>query len=334
MARGYLVGGCLLLVLAVAGGAFFGGWVAANRYAAARVSPVVEPSFIEIPSVPEGVRMPDVRGLEKEGALQVLADMGWDIDTVELLSEPFAGPEGIVIEQSPPFGVSEIGTIELTLSKAAQMPEFEGRDSTSFVDELRQLGVNVALQYAYSAAVAAGNVLAVEPLPGEALALDATVTVAESGTALYLGQLPAVESSLRGNVSASLDGQSYPNSATGEAYWRGPEAGDGNIRHNVYVLGRHADVFQATVGIPDDAQTTTGTVRVTLVGDGQVLTSVDVYYGHTAELTATVTGVLRLDIQVAFATPPPENQSSQAIALGDGRVVGSDDQIALLAEGQ
>jgi hypothetical protein len=325
--RHWLAWGIVSLSVAILGGSFVGGWIAANRWSSAHTVEASAPQIIEVPAVPEGVRMPDVRGLTKDGALQVIADTGWDPDVVLFKTEPFAGDPGVVIEQSPSFGVTGFRSITLTVSERARVPQFESRPGAEVIAELRQLGVNVTLAYVYDGVVPAGDVVAIDPPPGELLPTDATVTLSDSGTAAFLHALPEVTGSLSRANTISINGQPYSNSvSTSLRTGAGPSS-------NIYIIGRHVDQFEAVVGIPDNVRETGGVVHVAVFGDGAELAAVDVAYGQAVALSAVVTGVLRLDIQLSFSTPPPAGQSNQTVALGEARVIGADDEVRLMLGG-
>lgn len=328
--RRALVGtGIGLLVLGLAGSGFAGGWIASSRWSAERISPELAPSVVMIPDVPEGVRMPDLRGLGKDEALQVIADAGWDVSKVTLTGEPFAGAPGVVVAQTPAFGATDVPAIALTLSEPALVPEVAGRKASELITQLRNLGANVQLEYGYDPAVAAGGVLSVTPVPGQALTPDATVTIAESGTAVFLSQLKCPSGCFSQYGELTLDGARYDNGLSDDLRFSSSDT-ETEVEHHEYQLGRHADLFIATVGVPDDVSETGGTIRVRLVGDGKELATVTTGYSQPVELKASVTGVLRIDVQTSFTKRPAGDYGSQTVALGDARVVGSDSEMALL----
>jgi Uncharacterized protein conserved in bacteria len=329
--RGLLAGALALVAVGLAGGGFAGGWLLSERYASQQSLPQATPSVVLVPQVPEGVRMPDLRGLSRNDALQVIADAGWDPSTVTFTTEPFAGAEGTVVAQSPTFGVTEVGAISLTLSAAAVMPATTGRDGTELVTELRNLGVNVAITYDYDPSVDAGKVISVDPRPGAALPADATVTIAESGTARFLSSVQCPDGCLSATSELTLDGTPFSDSVYGSVAY---DTWDEKVvvGSHVYQLGRHADRFVATLGVPDDVSETGGTLAVTLVGDGKELARFTVDYGSTREVDVPVTGVLRLVIRSSFTKKPPDGLTSQQFALGDARVVGADAEIAQLEQ--
>lgn len=329
--RALMAGAIALISLGLVGGGFSGGWLLSARWASEQALPEATPSVVLVPQVPEGVRMPDLRGLARNDALQVIADAGWDPSKVTFTSEPFAGPEGVVVAQSPIFGVTEVGTIALTLSKPAVMPQTADRVGTEVVTELRNLGVNVTIAYGYDPKVSGGKVIAVDPKPGAPLPADATVTIAESGTARFLSRIQCPDNCLSSTSDLTLDGAAFTDSVYGEVSYN---TWDDKIEVGThsYQLGRHADRFMTTLGIPDDVTPTTGRVTVTIQGDGKQLDRFTVEYGTTHEVDVPVSGVLRLTIRSSFAKKPPEGMSRQRFALGDARVVGSDAEIAQLVE--
>ena len=191
-----------------------------------------------------------------------------------------------------------------------------------------EVGVNVQLEYRYDPAAEPGAVLRIDPAAGEPLTTDATVTIAEAGTAVFLSQLKCPNGCLSGYRDLSLDGTGYVDGLATNLRFSSSDAEQ--VEHHEYQLGRRADLFTATVGVPDDVSETSGTIRVRLVGDGRELASVTASYSKPVELTASVTGVLRIDLQTSFVKGPDGDYGSQTVALGDARVVGSDAEIAAL----
>jgi len=322
-----LIGAILFLMVALISASFTGGWILSNQWSARQTSPEVTPSVVMVPQIPDGVRMPDLRGLPKEDALQVIADAGWDVSTVTTTTEPFAGPVDMVVAQNPPFGTTNVTEITLTLSGRALIPDYANRSATEIVTQLRNLGVNVQTQYAYDPNVPAGQVVSIFPDTGEPLPTDATVTIAEAGTALFLSQIQCPVGCLSSKSDLTLNGTPYTNGLTGQVSFntRNP---DNDVQHHEFVLGRHANQLLASVGIPDNVSDKSGTIRVVVVGDDVQIGEVSVGYGATAELDVPVTGVLRLDIQTMFDVRPDGTSGNQTVAFGNARVVGSDAEIA------
>jgi hypothetical protein len=219
--------------------------------------------------------------------------------------------------------------ISLVVSQAATVPPIDGRPATEVTTELRNLGVNVTLAYAYDPKVKAGQAISVAPAPGEPLPLDVTLTVAESGTALFLQKVPCSGSCLSSSNKLLMNGTTYTNGVTGSASYSSYSQ-DSSTTY-VYLLGRRADVFQAEVGVPDDVSDTSTQVTLRFVGDGAELAVVTAVYGKTVPVEIPVTGVLRLEI-VASVANPGDSSRNQKYGLGDARVVGSDQAIAELSQ--
>ncbi len=73
------------------------------------------------------------------------------------------------------------------------------------------------------------------------------------------------------------------------------------------------------VGVPDDGDPD-GAAEVVVVGDGRVLASLRAVYGRATPLSATITGVLRLEVRVT-------GSPGGSVVLGDLQLTGGPDAV-------
>ncbi|MDR0849331.1 MAG: PASTA domain-containing protein [Propionibacteriaceae bacterium] len=318
------VAGIGLLLLALVVGGFVAGWITRNYDLSLQSGSDITPEVITVtlhPDEPTTLRMPDVRGLSKDEALQVIADQGWDPTKVILTKEPFAGEANVVVAQSPSSGVTNVGTIALTLSIPATVPDPSGLTLNDLTTRVRDLGANVRVVYAYDPLAAPGSILSVDPDVGKPLPSEVTVTVAESGTGIYVGQLKSVGGSMSVSKDLLLHGQSFTNSVTGRVQFDSRKPDDWAAW--TYLLGVKANRFQAVFGIPDDVTDTGGAVHVIFKADGVTVGEFEAIYNAPVDVDLDVTGVNRFEIWVQLRNTPNGANLTTMFGLGDARVVGS-----------
>lgn len=314
------------LLAAFAGGAVTG-WTAQAEVQSRRVS--AEPRVVEVPvnsqADVDGVLMPDVRGMPLDDARQVIGDAGIAVEALTVDEQPAAGPPGTVVAQTPAFDTADPAAVVLTVSTVAVVPAVEGRPGDEVTDEIALLGAEVETVRQYVPGVPAGTAVGVAPAPGQPLPSAVTLTVAEAGGSAFLTSLRAVD----GGCSSGprdINGTTFENTlscSTGGIGQGGQES--------AWVVGRHVDVLEASVGVPDDAEPGT-TVLVEVLADGAVVTTARASYGTSTPLSARVTGALRLGVRVTLlATGDTSSFSGGSAALGDARLLGSVDGIAALA---
>lgn len=291
------------------------GWWLGTGHDASQVPEAQPTVIIEVPALPAAgaAVMPDLRGLDEQVSREILADIGVDTTALEVSSAPAAGPSGVVFAQTPAAGSAVSGEVALVLSSPVVVPELEGVQFAEAQRELSVLGASTVVTRIYQADSVAGTVISSEPPAGEALPTRVRLTVAEAPSSVYLSSLRSVEGGCnRGR--AQVDGTTYDNSLS----CRGRE--DGST--TAWVIARAADTFTAIVGVPDEADPN-GRVQVTVRVDDvdDPIAVVEAAYGQPAELTASVSGALRMAVTV---TVLGEGGSATAV-LADARLVGGPD---------
>jgi hypothetical protein len=296
---------------------FVGGWAANDRIQAARSEP--GPSVIEIPARADldGI-MPDIRGLNVADARQVIVDVGFDPNTIEVSGVPWAGDPDLVISQDPVVGEHVTGTISLKISEAARVPDVIGQNHRDAIDVIRALGAEPEVVEAFDLQAPTGSVLSIEPAVGELLPRTVRVTVAQPGSALYLNKLRAVSGSCS-STEAQINAQAYKQSLRcGTGTTKSP-------RTTVWLLNRKVQVISGVIGI-NDKDDPGLVVDVTVIGDGQVLGTYTTSYAHPAEVNLAVPGVLRLEVQATSG-------KSANVVLGDWILKGTTEDIDALESG-
>jgi hypothetical protein len=290
--RRYLAAGGVALALALlCVGLLIGWYVASDRNFATdgklpstEAGPTAEPA---------GPVMPDLRGLGVDNARQVLADVGVGAVTVRTTSQPAAGETGIVLAQQPVFGSAAEGTVQLTISAPATVPQIAGRDATAVLSELEQLGAQVRTTSQYVPGAPVGQIAAIEPKPGSRLTDEVQVVIATAPAEVKLKDIDSVDDGC-GTGSGSLNGTAYDEFLTCEADRADPV-------EQVYVVNRGAEVVHGVLGIPDDADTSSDTstdMHLDVLADGRVVGSWDVRYGATTSFRANVHAALRITFRV------------------------------------
>lgn len=294
--------------LAVAGGAFWGGWQL-QEYAQAQRQ-TEGPTVIEVPAEPEVAAdvAPDIRGLSLGDAKQALVDSGVDPATFAIEEVAWAGNEGVVIRQDPVVGEPLSETMTLTVSVPASMPAAVGLHRDAVIASLREFGVETELEETYDLSVAAGTVLDSVPAEGEPLPEVVTLTVAQPGSSLFFDALRPVESICR-SAEARLDGQLYVNSL---------DCRSGNPEQpavGVWLLDRRGQQLTGTIGV-DDTGETDATASVRIIGNGTELAAAEVSYATPAAIDIDISGILRLEIWIA-------SETRSSVMLGDVLVKGT-----------
>lgn len=310
------------LVLGAAGGGFVAGWTLSGEIEARK--PAVESTVVEV-EVPSyagttSVPMPDVRGLDETAAREVLADAGISLDIVEMSSREAAGPEGVVVEQSPAFGTTDPEDVALVVSTQALVPEVDGLDSARLIASLGVLGADVEIVTAYVPGAASGTALSITPTTGEPLPSHVTLTVAEASSSIFLTALDRVDGQCS-STSGQINGVTYPDTVSCAADAEGKETS--------WVLSRVVDSLEATVGVPDAGDPATR-VRVEVFADGVLVGSAEAGYGAPAPLVAPVTGALRVTVRTTLLSGDPDGWASEVVLLGDARAVGGAQAITAL----
>lgn len=264
------------------------------------------------------VTMPGLLGLTADTVSRVLADAG--ISTaVKTTTAPAAGPEGVVIAQSPAAGADVIGDVTVTLSEAVLAPELVGLAVAEARDLVESLGAVVQVTREVDPTAADGTVLSSEPTEGQPLGVMVSLVVADAGDALSLSELRFAERAGCRTISQStLNGTTVQDSILCQ-----PEDDPATAD---WVLSRRVSALEAVVGVADQGNTGEATVRV--LGDGVLLAEARARYGETTDIRVDLRDVLRLRIEVVTVSGEPD------VVLGDARLLGTADQLAALEAGQ
>ena len=309
-----IVAGAMSLFLGIFSSGFLTGW-AVNEEVAVRSSEP-RPTVVEIPVLDTQAdsRVPDVRGMETAVAKQALADLDIDPNAVTIREVEWAGTPGIVVAQEPVGGEQVTGSLTLSVSKQASVPEVTGKKKDA-IDALQALGAEVTVTEQYSASATTGTVLSVSPQVGSPLDSSVQLVVAESGGSILLSSVNTVGSgsSCSTDTNVSMNGTSYKEALACSGGFSNKES------TYAWVLGRHASTLSTTVGLADSGKTdATATVRI--MADGNEVARADVAYGKPAKVNADVSNALRLEIAVS-------SKNGDTVYLGDALIKGTTTQI-------
>ena len=310
-----IVAGAMSLVLGVFSCGFLTGWIVKEEVAVHRSEP--RPTVVEIPVLDTQAdsRVPDVRGMETAVAKQALADLDIDPNAVKIREVEWAGTPGVVVAQEPVGGEQVTGSLTLSVSKQASVPEVTGKKKKDAIDALQALGAEVTVTEQYSASATTGTVLSVSPQVGSPLDSSVQLVVAESGGSILLSSVNTAGSgsSCSTGTNISMNGTSYKEALACSGGYSSKES------MYAWVLGRHASTFSTTVGLADSGKTdATATVRI--LADGNEVARADVAYGKPAKVDADVSNALRLEIAVS-------SKNGDTVYLGDALVKGTTAQI-------
>ena len=310
-----IVAGAMSLVLGVFSCGFLTGWIVKEEVAVRSSEP--RPTVVEIPVLDTQAdsRVPDVRGMETAVAKQALADLDIDPNAVKIREVEWAGTPGVVVAQEPVGGEQVTGSLTLSVSKQASVPEVTGKKKKDAIDALQALGAEVTVTEQYSASATTGTVLSVSPQVGSPLDSSVQLVVAESGGSILLSSVNTAGSgsSCSTGTNISMNGTSYKEALACSGGYSSKES------MYAWVLGRHASTFSTTVGLADSGKTdATATVRI--LADGNEVARADVAYGKPAKVNADVSNALRLEIAVS-------SKNGDTVYLGDALVKGTTAQI-------
>ena len=310
-----IVAGAMSLFLGIFSSGFLTGWMVKEEVAVRSSEP--RPTVVEIPVLDTQAdsRVPDVRGMETAVAKQALADLDIDPNAVTIREVEWAGTPGIVVAQEPVGGEQVTGSLTLSVSKQASVPEVTGKKKKDAIDALQALGAEVTVTEQYSASATTGTVLSVSPQVGSPLDSSVQLVVAESGGSILLSSVNTAGSgsSCSTDTNVSMNGTSYKEALAC--------SGGFSYKESTYawVLGRHASTLSTTVGLADSGKTdATATVRI--LADGNEVARADVAYGKPAKVDADVSNALRLEIAVS-------SKNGDTVYLGDALVKGTTAQI-------
>jgi hypothetical protein len=293
----------------IVGLAFAGGWIVGVR-ATSALAPTVSPSFIEVPVLGAGAQtalMPDVRGLDEDTALQVVADSGISVADITVSTRSYAGATGVVVEQFPAFGVAHPVSIALVISTPAVVPDAIGRTASDVVSDLAALGAGTTRVGKYDPNSAVGTVLAISPAAGTDLPESVELTVSVAPATIYLAR-----------VSPSTSGCS-----TGEVTFKGNIYSEGitcrtsiSDRTMSWLLSAAVDRISGTIGIADDGDTN-ASATAQLILDGTVVGDYTLNWGEAHSIDVPASGALKLTIVTKMVSGKAD------VVFGDVLLTGS-----------
>ncbi len=318
--QGLAIGAFALIGVSALVGSFIAGWLVKDAIQAAAVSPT--PEVIEVPMIQAQSgekRVPDVRGLSVTDAKQALADTGFDAARIQVEAAPWAGEPGLVISQDPVVGEVLTGSIVLTISEVALMPDLAGLTRSEAIEAVRTFGAEVEVSELFRPDTATGQVLDQAPMPGTPIPEHVFLTISQPGSAVFLSQLTMADDSGRcSEYSVSLNGKRFEGALSCSA---GREEGE----LYSWALGRHATYLSMVMGISDSAPPGTS-AKVQIFTDGNEVYSGKAQYGTTTDVGVDLEGILRLEIVIT-------GTDREDVYFGDALVKGTDDKIANLEVG-
>ena len=315
--RGWFVGTVCGLELALVLVSGASGWWLANRTLIASQQSVRVDDTVPATLVTDA-QMPDVRGLDRATAEQVLADSGIEFASITIYDAPSVDEPGLVVEQSPAFGATDVATVELGLAVPVTMPDLVGMSQDEAVATLSGLGAGVDVVFGYAKDVRAGVVMSESPKVGEPLGQSAVVTIATAGSTVPLGQLEAIDNRCGSEANIAMDGRDYTSAVI-------CRRNTSSASDPTWILSGSADRFTATVGVPDDGVPGTSIAYEVLL-DGTVVTQGSAVFGSSTPIDIACSEALQLTLRIDHrATDGAE------IAFGEAVLYGSDEGIARLS---
>lgn len=319
-ARTLIFAGAASAVIALVLSAGVAGWAVANAsLPTLRGGLDTETVYISVPEYDSGsgTRMPDVRGLPRAEAVQVLTDAGIPAALVSLTVRPAAGPADVVVQQTPVFGTVDPAVVELVVSESAAIPDLIGQDATQAIAQLYRLGARVVQVREYVPELAPGLVAAVSPAPGDPVPASVNVTVSDSPTELPLSDLDPALGSAGSKDQLLVSGRLRDSALSLSAGWSSPTTVG-------WSLGAHAVTLAGAFALADDGD---DGVEMVVVArrDGQELGTYTISKGSTVPFEWDLRGATTLTLEVSS-----RGDDREPVYLLDAVIRGSYDQIQLL----
>lgn len=317
--RGWLIAAVCSLVGALVLAAGVAGWWLAGSVIAGSQQGEPTRAPTTAATMATALQMPDVRGLDQATAQQVLADSGIPVAAVKTHRAPSVARPGVVVEQSPAFGATDVSAVDLGVAVAVTMPALAGKTQDEAVQTLSGYGVGVDITYAYSKDAKVGTVLSGKPAVGAHLGQTASIVVATAGSTLPLTQLRSISGGCGSDSNVAIDGKDYATALSCSASTDGPS-------DTTFMLSKTVDRFTATVGVADDA-TPGAKVPYAVLADGRVIARGSASYGASSAIDVPTSGVIQLTVRVG-----PASTDGIDLEFGDAVVYGSSQGIARLAK--
>ena len=228
----------------------------------------------------------------------------------------------MVALQDPMPGEDPTAGVTLTMSEQANVPAgVVGAPVAAARTALEALGTVVQVTRAVDLTQPEGVVLSADPAPGQPLTSVVKLVIADQGDAIALANLNRVDGQGCSSTSrATLNGAAVQESPSCRV---APSSAPAYID---WLLARQGVVVQGTVGVLDSGKA--GKAIVRFYGDGAVLAEVPAQFGASTPVSVNVTNVLRFKVEVVATEGEP------TVVFGDGRVLGTADQIAAIRDAQ
>jgi serine/threonine protein kinase len=226
-------------------------------------------------------------------------------------------PPGSNARQQPQAGSVVPTTTTSTEVELTVAPDLVGKKLAEAQDMLpKSLQLDIVDSIEQTAP--AGTVIEQSPRPGEPVNGTMKLTVAREPAQLYLDEMTAINPDwnvIKDQVG-SLGGKTYPHTVGAEVSGCSTRAA-----HSVeYTLYKGYRRFMATGGIDDTSKDTALKVQLEIFGDGRKLATQILEYGKQVEITADLSGVLRLKFQ--WQVQSGGENCGGYMDLGEARVLG------------
>lgn len=306
------------------------GWSASDSLRArTAASPGAEPGAppevveLRVPStLADGaLPMPDVRGLDRETALAILADTVLRGEEPTVLPAPWAGQPGIVIDQYPAFGARDPVGVRITVSEPAVVPAVVGSSVSDAVSSLQLLGAQVEVVRRFDPGQPLDVVLSVEPAPGSPLPESVRLIASERRGTLLLSGVQQVAGPTCSLDSTALGGGQVP-----EAVRCPIGLSDREFSWN---LEGAASSVEGLLGLPDSAPSDS-VLRFEISADGEPLTSGNVAYGNRLAIDVPTPDGLVLTIRARVESPSRRVFLTTTMVLSEFQLVGGSETLATL----
>lgn len=316
------------LLVVLLGGGIVVGWVANQVRQSLQQEPAAGVEYVEVPisAIQAGTTMPDLRGMTKNDALAALSDAGFPTSKVTIEEKSRGGISDVVIEQKPAPGDDDLSEITLIVSKTATVPEIIGLDRTEALSKVRELGSEAEMTEVFRAEEKPGTVLEVNPKVGEPMGSRVTMTVAAAGSSIYLSSVDSIDGGCS-STSERLDGKQYPQSM---------ECRTDDEKGYAYEwdLQKRVAAVEMMVGISDSESDTGGSVSVVAFVDGKEVARASATFGKPAKLFVPTEDGLRLRLVATGKAGSDDSYSTPSVVLGDARMIGTSDQLAVFGSDQ
>jgi serine/threonine-protein kinase len=227
-------------------------------------------------------------------------------------------PPGSTARQQPqPGSLAPTTTTTTTVPELTVAPDLVGKKLAEAQDMLPK-SLQLDIEDSIEQTGPPGTVIEQSPKPGEAVNGTMKLTVAREPAQLYLDEMKAINDYgyFRKDTVGSLGGKTYPHTV-GAAV----DGCSSREAHSVeYTLFKGYRRFMATGGIDDVSKDTGLKVQLEVFGDGRKLATEILEYGKQVEITADLSGVLRLKFQ--WQVQSRGANCDGYMDLGEARVLG------------